>query len=89
MASILLGSWLRHPYNKRQIDRRKNKSLITCLFPVYMGETQENRVAQQNGRSHHRKYHLQLKTKDVRGRGVSQGGDQEKHSDKGKVVKQT
>lgn len=29
-----------------------------------MGEAQENRVAPQNGQSHHLKYHLQLKTKE-------------------------
>lgn len=43
--SSLLGSWLRHPYNERQVDKRNtSKSSITCLSPVYMGETQENWV---------------------------------------------
>lgn len=38
-----------------------------------MGETQDNCVTFQNGRSHHLKYHLQVKTKDVVNRGASYG----------------
>jgi len=33
--SVLLGSWLRPPWNKREIDRRQtNRSLIACIPPV-------------------------------------------------------
>ena len=47
-----------------------------------MGETQGNWIILKNGPSHHLKYHLQLKTKDVGwggGRPVM-GAYQEKHS---------
>jgi len=65
----------------RQISRRKtNKTLITCIPSVYMWETQEYWVTPQNGQSHHLKYHLQLKTKDVGGGESVVGAYQEKHS---------
>ena len=53
-----------------------------------MGETQENRVTRQNGRSHYLKYHLQLRTKeDVGGSGLGlQRGARNSHGD-GKSIK--
>ena len=64
--ATLLGSWLRPPCNRRQVNRREiNRSLITCILSVYMGEPQEKR----NGSNHHLKSLLQLKTKEDAGGG--------------------
>ena len=67
------------PCKKRQINWRKknttNRSLITCIRPVYKRDTQENWKTPWNGPCHHLKYHLQLNTKeDVEGEdGASYG----------------
>lgn len=41
--STLLGSWLRHPVIKRQIDGRKNKqNITTCILCTLRKDAQEN-----------------------------------------------
>lgn len=85
-SCIPLGSWLRYPCAKRQINRRKtSRRLITCLPPVCVGGTQENWYTPRNGPSDHLKNYLQLKRKDVWGWGwgASYGGYQETHSKQG------
>ena len=58
------------PVINRQINKRKNRSLIICVPPLYMGNTQENWVTPQMA-----KYHLQLKRKEgVCRRGEMGGG---------------
>ena len=58
------------PYDKRKIIKRKtNRSLITCIPPVYMEDIQENWVIPWNGPSYHLKCHLQLNIKGVGGWG--------------------
>lgn len=72
------GSWRRAPpCNKRQMSRRKaNKSLITCLHTVHLGETQGNWEPQKQPK-YPPECHLQIKTKEIL------GGDQEEHSEGG------
>lgn len=36
----LLGSWLNTPLKQKELQEQ-NRSLITCISPVYMGETEE------------------------------------------------
>ena len=70
--SALLGFWLRPPCDKTHLDKRKtNRSLITCILPIYIQDTKENSlVTPPNGSGYQVKYHLQLKTKeDVEGWG--------------------
>lgn len=52
--------------------------------PVYMRETQKNRVTPHNGQSHHLKYRLRLKTKERgwMGREDSYGNYMESHLEK-------
>lgn len=59
-----------------------NRSLITCLPPINMGDIQENWVTSRNDPNGHLKYNLQLKTKDVGG-GTVMGGYQTKHGKQG------
>lgn len=63
---MFLSSWLRQHCNKKQINRRKtNRSLITCILPIYIQDTKENSlVTPPNGSGYQVKYHLQLKTKE-------------------------
>ena len=68
------------PLVKGQINKRKANKLITCINPVYKGGTQENLLSPQSVPNFHFKYHLQLKTKDIGGRGPVMGGFQAKHS---------
>lgn len=42
----------------------KRTSLIICILPEYMDDTQENWITPWNDASHHLKYYFQLKTKD-------------------------
>lgn len=54
---------------------------------LYMRETKENWVTCQSSRSHHLKYHLQLKTKKNAGDGKSvMGGQQECTVNKSKII---
>lgn len=65
--STLLHPWLRYPYKKRQLAEKLkfNNMCISCIH----GRDPEKWVTCQNGWSHHLQYYLQLKTKDVGGRG--------------------
>lgn len=47
-----------------RLTREKQTSLLTCIPPVYMGDTKENWETPRGSPSHHPKHHLQLKTKE-------------------------
>lgn len=40
------------PVIKGRLRGEKQRSLVTCISPVYMGETQENKTTPQNGPHH-------------------------------------
>lgn len=56
--------------------------------PVYMRETQKNRVTPHNGQSHHLKYRLRLKTKEVGGGESVMGITRKSTANKGQVIMQ-
>ena len=65
--STLLGSWLRHPCNKKTDWWEKNKQNIDNMYTscTLRKDAQENWVTSPDGPSCHLKYHLQIKKKDL------------------------
>ena len=73
--STLLGSWLRHPCNKKTDWWEKNKQNIDNMYTscTLRKDTQENWVTSPNGPNYHLKYHLQIKKKDLEVVGLGEG----------------
>ena len=81
----LLGSSLRPPCNKRQINRKKNKQKFNIMYTFCIHGRYPGKLSNPHKWPNHLKYHLQLKSKeDVgAGGGTVMGGDEEKPSKQG------